>query len=82
MTAEILQGIFIPFLGTSLGAAMVFFMRNSLPNILTSINCFSGCSSFTSCFNCPIIIFCSICQLTPTITTMSHVYQSKHTVIT
>ena len=30
MTAEILQGIFIPFLGTSLGAAMVFFMRNSL----------------------------------------------------
>ena len=30
MTAEILQGIFIPFLGTSLGAAMVFFMKNSL----------------------------------------------------
>ena len=30
MTAEILRGILIPFLGTSLGAAMVFFMKNSL----------------------------------------------------
>ena len=30
MTAEVLRGIFIPFLGTSFGAAMVFFMKKSL----------------------------------------------------
>lgn len=28
MTAEIIRGILIPFLGTSLGAACVFFMKN------------------------------------------------------
>lgn len=30
MNLEVLQGILIPFLGTSLGAAMVFFMRNKI----------------------------------------------------
>ena len=30
MTAEVIRGILIPFLGTSLGAAMVFFMKGSL----------------------------------------------------
>lgn len=30
MTAEVLRGIFIPFLGTSFGAATVFFMKKSL----------------------------------------------------
>ncbi len=31
MTAEVLCAIWIPFLGTSLGAACVFFLRNELP---------------------------------------------------
>lgn len=30
MTAEVIRGILIPFVGTSLGAAMVLFMKNSL----------------------------------------------------
>ena len=30
MTSEIIRGILIPFAGTSLGAAMVFFMKTSL----------------------------------------------------
>ena len=30
MTSEVIRGILIPFAGTSLGAAMVFFMKTSL----------------------------------------------------
>ena len=30
MTIEVLQGILIPFLGTSLGAALVFFLKKQL----------------------------------------------------
>lgn len=36
MTAEVIKGILIPFLGTSLGAACVFFMRQRLSNVLQS----------------------------------------------
>lgn len=31
MNVEIVRGIFLPFLGTALGAGMVFFMKRSLP---------------------------------------------------
>lgn len=31
MSIEVLQGLFIPFLGTSLGAACVYFLRGELP---------------------------------------------------
>lgn len=34
MTLEIIKGILIPFLGTSLGAACVFFMRKTLKSII------------------------------------------------
>ena len=34
MTLEIIKGIMIPFLGTSLGAACVFFMRKTLNSII------------------------------------------------
>lgn len=34
MSAEIIQGIFIPFLGTALGSACVFFMRGSMNHLL------------------------------------------------
>lgn len=34
MTLKIAQGILIPFLGTSLGAACVFFMRKSMNNLV------------------------------------------------
>ncbi len=34
MTTEVLKGILIPFLGTSLGAACVFFMRKELNNMV------------------------------------------------
>lgn len=34
MTLEIIKGILIPFLGTSLGAACVFFMRKTLNSII------------------------------------------------
>ena len=34
MTIEILQGIMLPFLGTSLGAACVFFMRGAMNRML------------------------------------------------
>ena len=34
MTIEVLRGIFIPFIGTSLGAACVFFMKKSMNSIL------------------------------------------------
>ena len=30
MTGTVIRGIMIPFLGTSLGAAMVFFMKRTL----------------------------------------------------
>ena len=30
MTVEMMEGILIPFLGTSLGAAMVFFLKKEL----------------------------------------------------
>ena len=34
---EISIGIFIPFIGTCLGAAMVFFMKNKINNKLEKI---------------------------------------------
>lgn len=34
MTIEVLRGIFIPFIGTSLGAACVFFLKKSMNSIL------------------------------------------------
>ena len=30
MTSEVLLGIMIPFIGTSLGAGMVFFLKNQI----------------------------------------------------
>lgn len=36
MTAEVIKGILIPFFGTSLGAACVFFMRKSMSSVLQS----------------------------------------------
>ena len=32
MKLQVLQGILIPFIGTSLGAAMVFFLRRQISN--------------------------------------------------
>lgn len=34
MSSEVLQGILIPFLGTTLGSAFVFFMKKSLDPML------------------------------------------------
>ena len=33
MTSEVLLGIMIPFIGTSLGAGMVFFLKNQISGI-------------------------------------------------
>ena len=37
MTFDIISGVLIPFAGTSLGAAMVFFLKNSISVILQKI---------------------------------------------
>ena len=37
MTAKIVIGILIPFIGTSLGAAMVFFLKNEISDKLKRI---------------------------------------------
>lgn len=37
MNVEIIKGLLIPFLGTSLGAACVFFMKNSLKTSIQRI---------------------------------------------
>lgn len=43
MTAEVIKGILIPFLGTAFGAACVFFMRKKMSDILqSSLNGFAA----------------------------------------
>ncbi|MDD7208868.1 MAG: ZIP family metal transporter [Lachnospiraceae bacterium] len=37
MTYEVIRGIFIPFLGTGLGAACVFFMKHSMGELLQKV---------------------------------------------
>lgn len=37
MDFQVIQGIFIPFLGTSLGAAMVFFLRRQISGGLQKV---------------------------------------------
>ena len=37
MTFDIISGVLIPFAGTSLGAAMVFFLKNSISVTLQKI---------------------------------------------
>lgn len=31
MNTQVLQGLLVPFLGTTLGAALVFFLKRDLP---------------------------------------------------
>ena len=37
MEIQVLQGILIPFIGTSLGAAMVFFLRKQISDGLQKV---------------------------------------------
>ncbi len=37
MNMEIFQGILIPFVGTSLGAAMVFFLKDQMSEMLQKV---------------------------------------------
>ena len=37
MTIEVLGGLLLPFLGTTLGAACVFFLKNGMPSTVQKI---------------------------------------------